>query len=385
MTPASDYGTKQQKSRETPDLEPNPAFARETPVSKRKTVKKTKPKDKRAALEKPLSELTKELTGVPVKDTEAWVNRSLQERQSEKRHDGSIKRPSNSFMLYRSAYTERCRELEKSKNHQDISSIAGASWAIETVEIKTQFEEWAKMERENHQKAFPDYRFQPQTQAAKERKRKRKSDDSSEEASDDPGDPTYSSGRNNGSGKRKSTRGRNGRITYREYSDSPTLTSQDEANTPEPYLLSQDAAFLNNVNIGKPLPQALDRLGQPESFFVTSNPHATYGAYGYPNGSEDTAYYPEDEQYASLSPPMGLPGASHNDLVGGLPMDGGHIMLGDMMVDPELERHRQGVMLSMDSHQPGSARSVGAFRASDYVIDGDGLPYLTQLDREDGL
>lgn len=384
MVSASDHDTSRQTPRGTPDLEPNPSFSRASPASKRKTAKKPKAKDKRAALAKPLSELTKELSDIPVKDTEAWVNRSFQERQTEKRPDGSIKRPSNSFMLYRSAYTERCRELEKSKNHQDISSIAGASWAIETLEIKNQFEEWAKMERENHQKAFPDYRFQPQTQAAKERKRKRKTGDSSEEASD-PEDSTYHNGRGGGSGARRSTRGRNGRVTYREYSDSPTLTSQDEANTPEPYILSQDAPYLNNVNLGKPLPQALDRLGQPGSYYVTSNPHTGYGTYGYPGSGEDAQYCSEDAaaQYGSLSPPMGLPGASHSDLMGGVPLDGGHLMLGDtLLVDPELERHEHGALFSLD--QPGSAHSAG-FRASDYVTDSDGMSYLAQFDRDNGI
>lgn len=384
MMLTSDYSNIHQTPRGTPDFDPSPSLSRGAPASKKRAAKKPKDKAKRPALEKPLSELTKELTGVPIKDTEAWVKRSFLERQTEKRPDGSIKRPSNSFMLYRSAYTERCRELEKSKNHQDISSIAGASWAIETPAIKNQFEEWAKMERENHQKAFPDYKFQPQTQAAKERKRKRKSDDSSEEASD-PEDPTYDDGRGGRSGTRRSTRGRNGRFTYREYSDSRTLTSQDEASTPEPYMLSQNAPYLGNVNLGKPLPQALDRLGQADNGYITSNPHSEYGIYGYLGAGKGTSYYPEDNMahYGSSSPPMGLPGASHNDLMGELPMDGGHIMLGDTsLVDPELEGHAPGAMMSMEP--PASARSVG-FRASDYVTDGDGMPYLTQFDREDVL
>ena len=377
----SDHGSVRATSQGTPDLEPNPAFSRTIQSSKRKVKAKPKVKVKRAALEKPLSELTKELTDIAVKDTEAWVNRSFEERQGEKRADGSIKRPSNSFMLYRSAYTERCRELEKSKNHQDISSIAGASWAIETPEIKNQFEEWAKVEREHHQKAFPDYKFQPQTQAAKERKRKRKSDETSEEASD-PEDPSYYSGRG-GVGQRRSVRSKNARTTYREYSDSPTLTSQDEANTPEPYMLSQNASYFGNATSGKPLPQA---IGQPGGYYITSQPQANYGAYGYPGGEQDVTYYPVDAssmEYGSLSPPMGLPGASHNDLMGDLPMDGGHIMLGSSsLLDPELEDHDQGAMATL--LPPRSARS-GGFHASDYLRDGDGTPYLAQFDHDDGL
>ena len=383
MVLASDCSTGRQTPQGTPDLEPNPAFTRAAVASKRKSTKKPKEKSKRAALEKPLSELTKKLTDVPVKDTATWVNRSFMERLAEKRPDGSIKRPSNSFMLYRSAYTERCRELEKSKNHQDISSIAGASWAIETPEIKGQFEDWAKLERENHQKAFPDYKFQPQTQAAKERKRKRTSDEHSEEFSD-PEDATYHNGRGGAGDSRRSTRAKNGRVTYREYSDSPTLTSQDEANTPEPYMLSQNTSYFGTANSGKPLPHAVDRFGQPGAYFVTSNAGAIYGAYGYPTGAEDLQYYPGDvEAYGNISPPMGLPGASHDDLMGELPMDGGHVMLsGSSLLDPELEEHDQGALVSMTL--PGSAHSAG-FRANDYLMDDDGAQYLSQFGREGGL
>ncbi|KAM0796277.1 high mobility group box domain-containing protein, partial [Usnea florida] len=73
-----------------------------------------------------------------------------------------IKRPSNSFILYRSAYADRARAWEKSPNHQKISSLAGESWAMEPPEIRKQYDAWAKVERENHAKAFPDYKFQPQ-------------------------------------------------------------------------------------------------------------------------------------------------------------------------------------------------------------------------------
>ena len=383
MTLASDRNAGQHTPQGTPDLEPNPACSRPTLASKRKVAKKPKEKTKRAALEKPLSELTKELTNIPVKDTEAWVNRSFKERQAEKRPDGSIKRPSNSFMLYRSAYTERCRELEKSKNHQDISSIAGASWAIEIPKIKNQFKEWAKKERENHQKAFPDYKFQPQTQAVKDRKRKRTSDEHSEGFSD-PEDPAYYNGHGGANEMRRSKRAKNGRITYREYSDSPTLTSQDEANTPEPYMLTQNTSYFDNANPGKPLPHAADRFGQTGAYYVTSNPGANYGTYGYPTSDENLQYYPsETERYGNVSPPMGLPGASHDDLMGELPMDGGHIMLASSsLLDPELEGQDQSAIVSMTV--PGSARSVD-FRANDYLVDDEGTPYLSQFSREDGL
>lgn len=376
---ASDHGSAHQTPRGTPDLEPNITLSR-TPPSKRKKAVKPKDKVKRAALEKPLSELTKDLTQVPVKDTEAWVNRSFEERKAEKRDDGSIKRPSNSFMLYRSAYTERCRELEKSKNHQDISSIAGASWALETPAIKAQFEEWARVERENHQKAFPDYKFQPQTQAAKERKRKRKSDEASDETSDLE-DPTWHNGRGVLEERAKSIRNKTPRSTYREYSNSPSFTSQDEASTPEPYMLSQNSSYIPDINLGKPLPMAMDR--QSDYHHITSQPNTAYHAYDYAENYQyvDNAAF---ETYDSVSPPIGLPGGSHVDLMGDSSLDAGQMMFpSPSLLDPELQSHdhmsqvQAQALVSMAP--PGSARSTG-FHAGDYLNEGDSTPYLTSFD-----
>ena len=355
MTLGSDHTSGRPTPRSTP--EPNVTYQRPTAPSKRKPVKKPKEKVKRAALEKPLSELTKGYNEIPVRDTEAFVNRSVEERRSEKRPDGSIKRPSNSFMLYRSAYTERCRELEKSKNHQDISSIAGASWAIETPEIKSQFEDWAKQERENHQKAFPNYKFQPQTQAAKERKRKHTPDEASVEDFSDPEDPTYYNGRGASIAARRSTRAaKNARITRREYSDSPTLPSQDEASTPPPYMLTQSSSYFGDINPGKPPPQAFNRWGQP-GYYVTSTREAHYGGYG-PSLSENglPLYHTDVGGYETMAPPVGLPGASHDDLMGDMPLNGANIMFsGPPVLDPELTAHDKG-MLNMA--MPGSARSA---------------------------
>ncbi|KAG4302919.1 hypothetical protein PCK1_000862 [Pneumocystis canis] len=68
-----------------------------------------------------------------------------------------IKRPLNSFMLYR-------RDKQSSiptNNHQSISRIIGEMWKRETIEEKERYAEMALRERERHAKEYPDYKFLP--------------------------------------------------------------------------------------------------------------------------------------------------------------------------------------------------------------------------------
>jgi hypothetical protein len=80
---------------------------------------------------------------------------------------GKVPRPMNSFMLYRSAYAERTKQWFMQNNHQHVSKISGRSWAMEPQEIRNQFDAWAKIERANHQVAFPNYKFSPSKTATK--------------------------------------------------------------------------------------------------------------------------------------------------------------------------------------------------------------------------
>lgn len=117
-----------------------------------------------AKLEKPLSELTKDWTHVPVVDIAAYVNRSVEERRKEVeegKQPGKVKRPMNSFMLYRKAYQNRTKNWCLQNNHQVVSQVCGDSWPLEPESIRQQFNEWARLERVNHQKAHPGYKFSP--------------------------------------------------------------------------------------------------------------------------------------------------------------------------------------------------------------------------------
>ncbi|KAL1964648.1 hypothetical protein VTN77DRAFT_6674 [Rasamsonia byssochlamydoides] len=130
----------------------------------------------------PLSVLTKDMTHIPVKDMEAWVNRPIEVRRREvAQKNGKIARPMNSFMLYRSAYADRTKEWCAQNNHQVVSRASGQSWPLEPPEIREKFELLAIIERDNHQKAHPEYKFAPnKTQTPPRKKRSIEEDDSSD-------------------------------------------------------------------------------------------------------------------------------------------------------------------------------------------------------------
>lgn len=117
--------------------------------------------------------LTEALHHIPVKDMEAWVNRPADVRRKEaEKRNGYVTRPMNSFMLYRSAYAERAKAWCLQNNHQVVSSVAGESWPLESPDVRDRFNEYAKIERINHQNAHPTYKFSPSKAVAPPRKRK---------------------------------------------------------------------------------------------------------------------------------------------------------------------------------------------------------------------
>ena len=268
---------------------------------------------------------------IPIKDTETWVNRSVEDRRLEAKKDSFVKRPSNSFILYRSAYADRARSFQKSANHQIVSSIAGESWGMEPPEIRKQYDSWAKIERENHAKAFPEYKFQPQTNKASARKRKGRGEDSDEEESDLDSDHAYEP---KGGRALKSKKARS---NYRDSSNTPSGTSLDEY---DPY--SQDGVGMFHpssyqmTNPGKPLPIGLNQLAGGQYYQATSHPNQRFANYGY---VEDVTLQATDVPtgYHQPAPPViGIPGAFHHELQGG----DDEQMLGQL--DPMLASYDQG-------------------------------------------
>jgi hypothetical protein len=114
-------------------------------------------------LDKPMSELTKN-SSIPIADIETYVHRSSEVRRQEVetgKNPGRVKRPMNAFMLYRKAYQQRAKEWASQHNHQIVSRVCGLSWPLEPEHIRQQFKAWADTERDNHQKAHPNYKFTP--------------------------------------------------------------------------------------------------------------------------------------------------------------------------------------------------------------------------------
>lgn len=300
----------------------------------RKAAKKNTVKTK--TLSGPLSELTKDMTNIQIKDTEAWVNRSVENRREEAKKDNFVKRPSNSFILYRSAYADRARAWEKSPNHQKISSLAGESWAMEPPKIRKQFDAWAKVERENHAKAFPDYKFQPQTAKATNRKRKGRGGDSEEELSDNDSDYAYVP---NGAGR--SLKPKKSKRPYRDTSYTPSGTSVDEydPNGFDAADLFHASSYQRN-NPGKPLPAPLNQQALHNQYYqTTSRPNQRMAHLGH---VEDVFVHPIDGPpgYHQPAPPViGIPGGYHHELEG---KESGHQMLSsNSQLDPMLASYDQ--------------------------------------------
>ncbi|KAI0009100.1 hypothetical protein F4779DRAFT_617928 [Xylariaceae sp. FL0662B] len=138
-----------------------------SPKPKPKKTRKRKGKNGEEApavvLEAPLSVLVKDITHVQDTNIEEYVSRGPEIRRGEvaSSKEGKIKRPMNAFMLYRKAFQNRTKEWRRHDNHQIVSQLCGASWNIESQDLRDRYDEWAKIERANHKIAFPEYKFAP--------------------------------------------------------------------------------------------------------------------------------------------------------------------------------------------------------------------------------
>ena len=236
--------------------------------------------------------------------------------------------------------------------------MAGASWAIESSSIRKQYEDWAKVERENHQAAFPDYKFQPQTQEAKTKKRKEKFDDESLGESD-PDDLTYM-GRGLTPASARSTRTKKVRREFRDSSYTPSVGSDGDWGSPEPYPGGFNASYYQSANPGKAMPSGLTRLGPNGGYYhATSHPNARFARIGH---VEDVMYQPNEMPVGSYSSslPPGFAEATHEELLDENSLDNGHLTFSAPTLDPEL--------LSFNNHgMPEHVETPVNFQAEDYL------------------
>ena len=336
--------------------------------------KKRAPRNARAkTLNGPLSELTKDMVNVPIKDTEAHVSRSIEDRRKEAERDQFIKRPSNSFILYRSAYAERARAFQKSANHQIVSSLAGESWAMEPPEIRNQYDNWAKRERDQHAAAFPDYKFQPQQNKGTGRKRKGRDDDSEEEESDLDSD--Y--GRNPRATARP-LKAKKGKNTYRETSNTPSGASLDEFDTFD--LDPTNPYQVPSYRMGNPRPLPLNQLGSNQYYQSTSHLNRRFAGVGY---DDDIPPRPEEIPpgiHQPGAPLLGIPGAYHHELQGN---DAGQSILNQ--VDPMLANFDQShPRLSLGNGHTSQGSEVIPALPSGGFPAGQFSPRLNDFESEHG-
>ncbi|RAH72075.1 HMG-box domain-containing protein [Aspergillus aculeatinus CBS 121060] len=273
---------------------PRPRVAR--PPRMRRKGRKLKDRESRPHVDKPLSELTKHLTHIPIKDMESWVHRSIETRRQEvAKKNGKIARPMNSFMLYRSAFAERAKEWFSQNNHQVVSEAAGDSWKLEPAEIRGKYEHLATVEKANHLKAHPGYKFSP----AKDKKKRAGVDDDGNLANTPDSSPA---------------------LLQSHGMSSSEVESSGWG--------SRDSTPFDFAEHGLPT----------ESIFVSSSPwHASRGSMpGYMPSSDPSPYllhsaHPgymshhddfrfkrpsfQDISYNSSASLAGLPGASHHDLL----------------------------------------------------------------------
>ena len=84
-----------------------------------------------------------------------------------------VKRPLNSFMLYR---RDRQAEVTSTQDNQSISKIIGTLWRNETYAVKAYYNSMADREKDLHKLQHPEYKFSPQRRAAPTRRRVKRAD-----------------------------------------------------------------------------------------------------------------------------------------------------------------------------------------------------------------
>lgn len=254
--------------------EGRPRAGKSPKPKKEKKAAKPKTEKRVAKLDKPLSELTKDWKHVPVADIDAYVNRSVEERRREVEEGkipGKVKRPMNSFMLYRKAYQNRTKDWCLQNNHQVVSQVCGDSWPLEPEEVKEQFNEWARIERQNHQNAHPGYKFSP-SKPGKPGKRK-VSEDVSEES--DLNDFDWQAGALQRQAKKRRSTARSGHSNvYPTTRSAYNYSSRD--NSLEPHHVGHSQSSYQATNPGRPMPAQYDQasLHQGEYYQQSLQKHA---------------------------------------------------------------------------------------------------------------
>lgn len=203
---------------------------------------------------------------------------------------GHVTRPMNSFMLYRSAYAARTKAWCHENNHQVVSSLSGESWPLEPEHIRAQFDEWAKIERQHHQQAHPDYKFSPSKANNKRRK---------DELSDDEGEPSDFDADPDGE-----YRGGSRRVRQMRHDPRANYVTSNVGFETHPYYDQQPGVLVQSQNqFARPLPSQIgyDQNGFPHDQQASQYYQTTY--------SPQMSYaYMHDMQHQRVQTPSSLQG-----------------------------------------------------------------------------
>ncbi|KAG9945075.1 hypothetical protein KCU85_g7535, partial [Aureobasidium melanogenum] len=165
---------------------PSPAPVKRQKVSRPKKADKPE-KTERPAFEllAPMSILTAE-SDLPIKNMLVFASRATAVRLDEAKKTGKIPRSLNSFVCYRSAYADRIKQWASEDNHQGVSRIAGASWKLEPDDVRNFYIQCAELDKANHSKAFPDYKYRPKQNSPSKKTSRSTRSPSPDESDDEP-------------------------------------------------------------------------------------------------------------------------------------------------------------------------------------------------------
>ena len=274
---------------------------------------------------------------------EEWVNRSTEVRRKEvEKRNGYVTRPMNSFMLYRSAYAERTKQWCLQNNHQVVSSVSGESWPLEPPEIRELYNEYAKIERINHQNAHPTYKFSPSKTTVPSRKRKGEFSD--DENASDFDDREWAPGHSRLKRKlsRQPDQGLDGSLSYSTSNMHPGYFDHNFG----PNGNGMNKSTWEMTNEGRPMPMSMAQGDLYNQYFQTTvHPNMSMGIG--PGIMEDMRMRRVDTPGSSMqfSPGhslLGLPGGNVADLIQQLHSHSGTPLGNEPQVDP--------MLLAFDGH-----------------------------------
>lgn len=321
-----------------------------SPKAKKVSKQSKGDKPKAPKINAPLSELTKPFDHIPVRNMEEWVNRPVEVRLKEvEKRNGYVTRPMNSFMLYRSAYADRTKLWCLQNNHQIVSSVSGESWPLEPPEVREQYNEYAKIERDNHQKAHPGYKFSPSKAQGSGRKRKGTSDDEAEEPSD-LDDPDFGWGPPS---QRKPKNRQSKRQTKEAGYPANSVLQHSFGGRPLKPRIAWNKSSYQATNPGKALPAAMGNNELYGQYYQTTiHPNLTA-----PNMNiEDVRIRKTETPGMQFSNPplIGLPGGHHYELLQQHSQTGSPApMEQQTQLDPQLLAYDNDLMGQSGSHRGG--------------------------------